>query len=135
MNKEELNNILKLNDRIQSKIRQKEELRATMTGVSGIDYSKDRVQTSPTNSIEELVIKIVDFEEEITRDIDKLVDMKREACNSINRVDGIYGTILEMRYLECMRWEEIAYRLGYSIQHVYRLHGQALIKIKDESKC
>ena len=98
MSKEELNNILKLNDRIQSKLRQKEELRATMTGVSGIDYSKDRVQTSPTNSIEELVIKIVDFEEEITRDIDKLVDMKREAYNSINKVEGIYGIILEMRY-------------------------------------
>lgn len=135
MNKEELNNIIRLNDRIESKIRQKEEIRATMSGVGGIDYSKEKVQTSLSNSVEDLIIKLVDFEIEITKDIDRLVDLKRKACQAINKIDGVYGTILEMRYLECMRWEEIAYRLKYSIQHVYRLHGQALIKIKDESKC
>ena len=77
----------------------------------------------------------MDFEEEITRSIDRLIDLKQEASKVIDQIDGVYGTVLEMRYLECMRWEEIAYRLNYSIQHVYRLHGQALLKLKDESKC
>jgi len=135
MNKEDLNSIIRLNDRIESKLRQKDELKSTMYNIGSIDYSKDRVQTSKVNSTEDLIIKIVDFEEEITRSIDRLIDLKQEASKVIDQIDGVYGTVLEMRYLECMRWEEIAYRLNYSIQHVYRLHGQALLKLKDESKC
>lgn len=135
MNKEDLNSIIRLNDRIESKLRQKEELKSTMYSIGSIDYSKERVQTSLVNSTEDLIIKIVDFEEEITRSIDRLIDLKQEASKVIDQIDGAYGTVLEMRYLECMRWEEIAYRLNYSIQHVYRLHGQALLKLKDESKC
>lgn len=135
MTKEDLLNIIRLNDRIESKLRQKEELKSTMYSIGSIDYSKDRVQTSLVNSTEDLIIKIVDFEEEITKSIDRLIDLKQEASKVIDQIDGAYGTILEMRYLECMRWEEIAYRLNYSIQHVYRLHGQALLKLKDESKC
>lgn len=135
MNKEDLNSIIRLNDRIESKLRQKDELKSTMYNIGSIDYSKDRVQTSLVNSTEDLIIKIVDFEEEITRSIDRLIDLKQEASKVIDQIDGVYGTVLEMRYLECMRWEEIAYRLNYSIQHVYRLHGQALLKLKDESKC
>lgn len=135
MNKEDLNSIIRLNDRIESKLRQKDELKSTMYNIGSIDYSKDRVQTSKVNSTEDLIIKIVDLEEEITRSIDRLIDLKQEASKVIDQIDGVYGTVLEMRYLECMRWEEIAYRLNYSIQHVYRLHGQALLKLKDESKC
>ena len=135
MTKEDLLNIIRLNDRIESKLRQKEELKSTMYSIGSIDYSKDRVQTSLVNSTEDLIIKIVDFEEEITKSIDRLIDLKQEASKVIDQIDGAYGTVLEMRYLECMRWEEIAYRLNYSIQHVYRLHGQALLKLKDESKC
>lgn len=135
MTKDDLLNIIRLNDRIESKLRQKEELKSTMYSIGSIDYSKDRVQTSLVNSTEDLIIKIVDFEEEITKSIDRLIDLKQEASKVIDQIDGAYGTVLEMRYLECMRWEEIAYRLNYSIQHVYRLHGQALLKLKDESKC
>lgn len=135
MTKDELINIIRLNDRIESKLRQKEELKSTMYSIGGIDYSKDRVQTSKVNTTEDLIIKIVDFEEEITRSIDSLIDLKQGASKVIDQIDGVYGTVLEMRYLECMRWEEIAYRLNYSMQHVYRIHGQALLKLKDESKC
>lgn len=130
MEKEALKEIIYLNDRINSKIRQLKELRLTREGVKGIDYSRDKVQTSVTSSIENTVIKIVDYEEAINKDIDKLIDMKNEARKLINKVKGPCGTVLEMRYLECMRWEEIAYRLHYGIRHVFKLHGQALEELK-----
>lgn len=130
MDKKELMKIIYLNDRINSKLRQLDELKLTKETVRGIDYSIDKVQTGPTSSMENVIIKIVDYEQEINKDIDKLIDMKDNARRAINKVDGVYGTVLEMRYLECMRWEEIAYRLNYGIRHVYKLHGQALSKIK-----
>ena len=135
MNKDDLKEIIYLNDRINSKFRQLRELRLTREGVKGIDYSRDKVQTSVTSTIENTIIKIVDYEEEISKDISKLIDMKNKVRKQINKVNGICGTVLEMRYLECMRWEEIAYRLHYDIRHIYRLHGQALLKFKDVIKC
>lgn len=130
MDKEKLKEIIYLNDRIDSKLRQLEELKLTRESIKGIDYSIDKVQTGPTSSIENTIIKIVDYEQEISKDMEKLINMKNNASKEINEIQGIYGTILEMRYLECMRWEEIAYRLNYGIRHVYKLHGQALKELK-----
>ena len=133
MTKEELKHIIDLDRRIDSKIRQLESLKQMQGSLSAIDYSKDKVQTSVTSSLENSVVKIVDLQIEINRDIDELVDIKNEARMLINEVKGIEGTVLEMRYLECMKWEEIAYRLTYSIQHVYRLHGEGLLFISKGS--
>lgn len=107
------------------------ELKKIQSFIQGIDYSKDKVQTSNTNSLDNGLIKIVDLEDEINKDIDKLIEMKNQAREEINKVKGITGTVLEMRYLECMKWEEIAYRLSYSIQAVYKIHGEGLLKIKE----
>ena len=59
----------------------------------------------------------MDHEEKIAKDIDNLIEMKEQARKAINKVEGIYGVVLEMRYLECMQFEEIAYRLNYSLAH------------------
>ena len=37
-----------------------------------------------------------------------------------------YQLLLEKRYLCFMPWEKIAVDMGYSIQHIYRLHDWAL---------
>ncbi|WP_028504141.1 DUF1492 domain-containing protein [Ruminococcus albus] len=42
--------------------------------------------------------------------------------------------ILEMRYLNCMKWDEIAARINYSERQVLRLHGIALKKISEFAK-
>lgn len=126
MNKEELKNIIDMDKRIDSKLRQLETLKDMRESISAIDYSKDNVQCSPVNQLENSVIKIIELEDEINIDIDKLVDKKNEARQLINKVEGIEGTVLEMRYLECMQWEEIAYRLRYDIRWVHRLHGRGL---------
>lgn len=130
MTKDELKNIIYLDERINSKLRQLDNLKEMRGSISAIDYTKDNVQCSPTNQLENSVIKIIELENEIDNDIDKLVDKKNEARILINSLEGIEGTVLEMRYLECMKWEEVAYRLNYSIQAIYKIHGQALQYIK-----
>lgn len=129
MTKEELKNIKYLNERINSKLRQLEELKAMKGAVCGIDYSKDKIQTSPSNSQEDLIIKIVDLENAIKKDIDKLTEMKNKAREEINKLQGIYATILELKYLENMDWEEIADRLNYSKESLHRKHRRALKEI------
>ena len=72
--------------------------------------------------------------------IDRLIDLKREMRVVIGAVaQPDYQTLLELRYLCFKTWEQIAVSMGYSIQHTYRIHDQALkeIRVPDnlESPC
>lgn len=127
MNKEELREIIYLDDLINSKLRQIENLRASRFSIGSMSFKSDKVQkTDFRNHQEELIVKLIDLEDDITKDIDKLVDMKTLAKLSIDKLNGPYRLVMSMRYLECMKWKEIAYRLNYSVQAVYKIHGQAL---------
>ena len=124
--KEELKDIYYLDSRIESKIRQLEQLNALKTCVGALDYSKDRIQTSTTNSTEDRLIRIIDLEHNINSDIDDLINMKNEARKVISKLKGVERTVLEMRYFEAMKWEEIAFRLGDEVRQIYRFHGKGL---------
>lgn len=75
------------------------------------------------------VVKIVDLQHEINCDIDELVDLKQEITRRIKSIPNTeFQLVLEKRYLCFMPWEQIAVDMGYSIQHIYRLHDWALQK-------
>lgn len=133
MKKEELRNIMYLDNMIESKLRQLKYLKSTRLDVGAIDYSKDKIQNNNVVSVvEEALIKIIDLEDEINDDIVRLVDLKQRVRKEVNQLPTLLATIIEMRYFEKLEWEEIAYRLSYSIQHIYRLHGQALKELNHE---
>lgn len=134
MTKEQLKDILTLNERINSKQRQIDELRRTAQSVQGIDYAKDRVQTSVSSAIENICMKIADMEIEIAKDIDELVDMKMQAKRVIDRLEGKYSLLMNLRYMECLDWNRVANIMKYSIDSVFRIHGEALEKLKNESQ-
>lgn len=53
-----------------------------------------------------------------------------EKLSSILSIDDdnakVYHDILWLRYIQDMRWEEIAVSIGYTYRHTTRLHGEAL---------
>jgi hypothetical protein len=62
------------------------------------------------------VAKIVDLQAEINRDIDELVDLKKEISSIIKAVPSPeLQTLLEKRYLCFQSWEIIAVDMGYSM--------------------
>lgn len=128
MTKDELNFIRHVDDSVNTKIRQLEMLKSKRFLLSSFDYSKSKVQTSnhQGNHSEDLINKIVDFEAEINRDVDTLIGLKMKARVEIDQVGGIYGVILQMRYLENRNWVEISRALNYSPKHIFKLHGKAL---------
>ena len=83
-----------------------------------------------TDGMEDAIIKIIDLENEINQDMMKLVELKKDIIRRIKAVESAeLQTILELRYLSYMRWEEIAIELGYGIDNVFRLHRNALDEI------
>ena len=137
--KEYLSQAYRIDQRINSKLEQVVSLRdlskkATAT-LSDMPHSPNK----NIHSMENIIVKIVDLEKEINQDIDQLVDLKREIVTTIKRIDNpVYQTLLELRYLSFKSWEQIAVEMGYSLQHVFRLHERALKYVsssKVESKC
>lgn len=73
------------------------------------------------------VEKMVDLQREINGEIDHLVDVRKEIGACIRKVkDDNLELLLEYRYIDGRTWEDIAERMGYSYQHVNRLHKKAL---------
>ena len=59
------------------------------------------------------------------------MELKKDIIRRIKAVDNPeLQTILELRYLSNMYWEEIAIELGYGIDNVFRLHRNALDEIE-----
>ncbi len=86
--------------------------------------------------MENTICKIIDLQDEINKDIDRLVDLKTQIVTTIKNIENYeYQTLLEKRYLCFYTWEQIAVDMDYSIQHIYRLRDKALLEVsKIDSK-
>ena len=138
--KEYLGQAYRIDERIESKLSQIETLKSLATRVTSVFSDMPHSSTSDNQRLEKTIAEIIDLKNEVSTDIDRLIDLKREIKHIINQVQNEkYKTLLELRYLSFWTWELIAANLNFSIQHTYRIHDEALKKIniflKDESKC
>ena len=128
--KEYLGQAYRLDQRINSKLEQVMSLHTLATKATSTLSDTPPSGTRNVHRMEDIIVKIIEMENEINRDIDNLVDLKREMVSVIKAVtDPEYQTILELRYLCFKSWEQIAVDMNYSIQHIYRLRDRALNEI------
>ena len=129
--KEYLGQAYRLDQRINSKLEQVASLNELAMKCTSTLTGMPRNPNHGTSTMADAVAKIVDLQAEINRDIDRLVDLKREMVRLINAVDNTeYQTLLELRYLCFKTWEQISVDMGYSIQHIYRLREKAYDEIR-----
>ena len=125
--KEYLSQAYRLDQRIHSKLEQVNTLRSLaqkMTVSFGNEGGRGvRIQSPMENAL----VKIIDMEQEINRDINNLIDLKqRIAMNIKSIIIPEQELLLELRYLGYKTWEEIGQIMGYSYRQVHRIHGEAL---------
>lgn len=119
----------KLNLLIDSKIAQREVCIALACKCTA---NYDKIGTGGNSAQDKILCKIADLQTEINNDIDRLVAVKQELAAAIAQVDDIrHRTLLELRYLCCKKWEDIAEIMHYSNRQVLRLHKQALKSFAD----
>jgi seryl-tRNA synthetase len=118
--------------RIQSKLEQLESLNSLATKASTA-YGNEPVSGSRDVQRREAVIcKIVDLQNDINADIDSLVDIKREVRRMIESVPSVDGkTVLEMRYINYKKWEEIAVSMHYVLRNVHYIHDKAIAYLEE----
>ena len=116
-----------LEQRIQTKLQHVSSLRSLAQTVSSFTGNEPVVHTRNVTQLEDTVIKIMEQEQELNAEIDRLVDLKREIMEVLDEVkDMNYRLILEKRYLCFLTWDQIASDMNYSRRWVLNQHDKAV---------
>ena len=123
-----LQQVTHLDRRIQQKFEQVEDLRSMLgkitATVSDLPMGGGSIYKGGDLA---LINKIVDLENEINRDVDRLIDLKRHISGIIEAVeDPRERELLVYRYLQGKTFEEIAFKMHYHWNWIHKLHSQAL---------
>ena len=119
--KEYLQQLQRLDTVINQKIKEVHDLRLQAQSTGGLDYSKERVQSSPSGDAPFVkpICRIIDLEAEINAEIDSFIDMKH--C-------------IFKRYVEFKKFETIAVEMNFTYQYVLNMHGYALKEFESAYK-
>lgn len=121
-----------LDMRIKSKIQQIDSLRELATSCTAVMSDMPKSLNHGESKVERCVMKIIEVQEGLKDDIDSLVELKKEIMATIHAVEDVeLQTLLEKRYLCFLSWEKIAVEMHYSIQHIYRMHDEALSAVTE----
>lgn len=124
--KEYLQQIHKQDIKIGQRITQLQQMRDRVHIMGSFDYSKDRVQSTPTSGNKQIE-DLVDFENEIKDMIKREQLLKDKIISEIQTLENaVHVDILFRRYVECQSFERIACDMSYTYQYVLNLHGEAL---------
>ena len=128
--KEYLSQAYHIDQRIDCKMEQLESLRALATKVNSIMSDMPKGNQN-CRIMEKNIAAIIDLENEINTDVNKLLNLKKEIVYAIRSIDNPEcQTLLELRYLNFISWEKIASKMGYSLPHIFRIHVRALNYLK-----
>lgn len=125
MTKQELYALRHLNYRIQGHLKKIMELREQLDMLPSA--TSEPVIMSPSNKgfpileeIDKLERTIAEWITEMTRECERL----KSHIDKIEREE--YKTVLTLRYIDCLKWEEISKQMGYDSKYVFKIHRRAL---------
>lgn len=125
--KEYFGQAYRIDQRINSKLEQVRSLRALAAKATSTISNTPPSGSRNVHSMEGIIVKIIDLENEINADIDTLVDLKREIMGVVKVIDNPeYQTLLELRYLCFYSWEKVAVEMDYDLRYMHKLHRKAL---------
>lgn len=125
--KQYLNQLRTIEAVIRARKGQLERLRAEQTFISAVSYDADRVQTSGNTDPMRGVDRLLSLEQEIAQKVEAAERIRSRIIDEVESLQNpLYVTILLHRYIDGMKFEEIACDMGYSYVYVTHLHGEAL---------
>ena len=131
--KEYLKSIKYLDHAINAKQAELDRLKRDMCSIKGVTYDGDKVQGGITDSMK-IVDKIIELNNLINAEIDRLVDLKAEAHAKIEKVcNEKFISLLTDIYINGYTLEQVAERMDSSYSTVCRYHGDALQAFRKEN--
>ena len=125
-----------LDTQINDDIAMLSDMKMLACSTGGIDYSRDKVQTSPVgDKLCEDVVKYTMFDQHINEEIDKFVDAKKQIIAEIRGLhDKNYIQILTKVYVQFKTVKVAAQEMKKSYSYVVELHNKALSAFEETYK-
>ena len=101
--------------------------------LSATDYSTPRVSGGGCGrDMTDDIAKHMEAMDNVRNEWKRWIKLRIECRDIIMMITSgknteIFQTVLKYRYLEHLKWEEIAVRMGYSYRGVTKIHGKALL--------
>lgn len=122
-----LNKIRKTKENIKSKELEIEALRYKASGAGGIDYSKDRVQTTPQNFMEMAMADVVELLAEVEEDKAQLEELKCIAYSTVRKLENPeHRALIEWYYLHCVKMQDVCLHMNISERTAYYMKDDVL---------
>ena len=134
--KEYLEQLEVLDTNINQDLELLSEMKASASSTGGIDYSKERVQTSLSgDKLGNDVTRYIDFNEQINAEIDRFVDAKEQIIREIRglHVDN-YCQVLFKVYVQFKTVRQAAKEMKKSYPYVIELHNKGLALFEETYK-
>jgi hypothetical protein len=118
---------IKYKQQYLQRLRQRRKAIHLDVSFGAIDYSADRVQSTPKNKLEEAMLKLSDRLERIDNDIAAVTIEIDDRISNIEKLPNEADrNILFKRYVENKTFEQISVEMGYTYNYTCNLHGEAL---------
>lgn len=116
---------------VQSIFEEVQRLRDLATNISPV-YGKEAVSHSRSaDRIPNAIERVMEAEERMNAEIDRMLIVKEEVRNVIARVpDPEQRFVLEQRYLNFHSWSSIAMEIGKQLRWTQELHGRGLVEVE-----
>ena len=125
--KEYLGQIRVIDKEVYFKLKEREEFKRSRKAIQAVDYSKDLIQSTPENKIENAVIKLEEFAREISEKINEMVELKINISKQIDQLENVdERAVLRLRYVEHHTWDEVAEEIHFHVTYVHKIHNRAL---------
>ena len=112
---------------IDSKLEELNTLNGIVKRITPVMNTTGGGASGNQDKLGDTIAKIVDLQEEINRDVDMFVDMKREASKLLKKVrNADFYKVLHMRYVQYKSFVQIAVDMGLSERGASKLNGRAL---------
>ncbi len=98
-----------------------ESMKISLDGMPHGQSANDRMAS--------LAVKLAEYETELSHEMSELWSTRMDIINHIGMLDHRHQVILYKRYIENIRWEQIAVDLGITWRHCHRLHKRALAEL------
>lgn len=134
--REYLGQLQELDTNINQDLERLDDMKTNACSTGGIDYSAERVQTSPSgDSLCKTVTNYVAFNNEINAEIDRFCDAKNLIIKQIRGLHNNYfNQILFKVYVQFKTVKQASKEMKKSYNYTVELHNKALVAFEETYK-
>lgn len=126
-----LDNLKKINGRI-SHLKERHEAVETRLGPHSPNLTEDKVKTTPSDKATMLLAVLADISVEIDRLEEEKESLASDLMELVKKADLTPDEtiVMRLRYIYGAKWYDVADAMYLSPRYVYKLHGEALYKLR-----